>query len=90
MHDPVVLVQTGQTYDRLSITQWLAEGNDTCPLTGVMEMGGYSQSLIVEEPYNMCTLHHMLEPSFISRQVYRASHAITPSLADRCIVHHML
>jgi len=34
MRDPVVLVETGQIYDRSSITEWFRIGNNTCPLTG--------------------------------------------------------
>lgn len=34
MKDPVVLVDTGQIYDRTSITEWFRMGNNTCPLTG--------------------------------------------------------
>lgn len=34
MEDPVMLVETGQTYDRLSIEDWFARGYNTCPLTG--------------------------------------------------------
>ena len=34
MSDPVVLVETGQIYDRASITEWFRTGNNTCPLTG--------------------------------------------------------
>lgn len=33
MHDPVV-VSTGQTYDRASITLWIESGHNTCPKTG--------------------------------------------------------
>ncbi|XP_044496783.1 U-box domain-containing protein 17 [Mangifera indica] len=33
MHDPVI-ISTGQTYDRSSITRWLDEGNCSCPKTG--------------------------------------------------------
>lgn len=33
MKDPVT-VSTGQTYDRSSITKWLAAGHRTCPVTG--------------------------------------------------------
>lgn len=33
MHDPV-LVSTGQTYERVSITRWIDEGHGTCPKTG--------------------------------------------------------
>ncbi|CAL9238098.1 unnamed protein product [Arabidopsis halleri] len=33
MSDPVVL-ETGHTYDRSSITKWFASGNITCPKTG--------------------------------------------------------
>ncbi|RRT54566.1 hypothetical protein B296_00046432 [Ensete ventricosum] len=33
MKDPVV-VSTGQTYDRASITQWMEEGHRTCPNSG--------------------------------------------------------
>ncbi|XP_074559682.1 U-box domain-containing protein 17-like [Curcuma longa] len=33
MKDPVV-VSTGQTYDRASITQWIEEGHRTCPNSG--------------------------------------------------------
>ena len=32
--DPVLLVETGQTYDRESIEQWFHKGHRTCPLTG--------------------------------------------------------
>ena len=35
MHDPVVIVETGQVYDSNSITRWFEAGNNTCPLTGV-------------------------------------------------------
>ena len=35
MKDPVVLVDTGQIYDRTSITEWFRMGNNTCPLTGL-------------------------------------------------------
>lgn len=34
MQDPV-MVATGHTYDRSSITRWLAQGNKTCPLTSL-------------------------------------------------------
>lgn len=33
MRDPVI-VATGQTYDRKSITRWLEEGHSTCPKSG--------------------------------------------------------
>lgn len=35
MHDPVVVVETGQVYDNMSILRWFEAGNNTCPLTGV-------------------------------------------------------
>jgi len=35
MHDPVVVVETGQVYDNVSIRHWFEAGNNTCPLTGV-------------------------------------------------------
>ncbi|XP_044461967.1 U-box domain-containing protein 17-like [Mangifera indica] len=35
MHDPVI-ISTGQTYDRSSITRWLEEGHCSCPKTGQM------------------------------------------------------
>ncbi|KAL2930993.1 U-box domain-containing protein 17 [Bienertia sinuspersici] len=35
MRDPVI-VSTGQTYDRSSISRWLDEGHYTCPKTGQM------------------------------------------------------
>ena len=35
MHDPVVLVETGQVYDCPSILRWFEAGKNTCPLTGV-------------------------------------------------------
>ncbi|XP_021772323.1 U-box domain-containing protein 17-like [Chenopodium quinoa] len=35
MQDPVI-VSTGQTYDRSSISRWLDEGHYTCPKTGQM------------------------------------------------------
>ncbi|KAK5803323.1 U-box domain-containing protein 17-like [Gossypium arboreum] len=35
MRDPVI-VSTGQTYDRSSITRWIEEGHCTCPKTGQM------------------------------------------------------
>ncbi|GMH39451.1 hypothetical protein BSKO_07349 [Bryopsis sp. KO-2023] len=34
MHDPVVLVETGQIYDRGSIKGWFERGSFTCPMTG--------------------------------------------------------
>eukprot|EP01018_Ginkgo_biloba_P011668 Gb_10871 [translate_table: standard] len=33
MRDPVI-VATGQTYDRVSITRWIEEGHSTCPKSG--------------------------------------------------------
>eukprot|EP00899_Mesostigma_viride_P007659 jgi/Mesvir1/16895/Mv15771-RA.8 len=33
MRDPVILVETGQTYERDAIEQWFARGNNTDPLT---------------------------------------------------------
>eukprot|EP00210_Caulerpa_lentillifera_P009529 g9087.t1 len=35
MHDPVVIVETGQVYDHSSILKWFESGHNTCPLTGV-------------------------------------------------------
>jgi len=35
MNDPVVLAETGVTYERSEITAWFAEGKGTCPCTGV-------------------------------------------------------
>ncbi|KAL2494828.1 U-box domain-containing protein 17 [Forsythia ovata] len=35
MRDPVI-VSTGQTYDRVSISRWIEEGHGTCPKTGQM------------------------------------------------------
>ncbi|CAA2953871.1 U-box domain-containing 17 [Olea europaea subsp. europaea] len=35
MRDPVIL-STGQTYDRVSISRWMDEGHGTCPKTGQM------------------------------------------------------
>ncbi|XP_059669527.1 U-box domain-containing protein 17-like [Cornus florida] len=35
MQDPVI-VSTGHTYDRASISRWMEEGNCTCPKTGQM------------------------------------------------------
>lgn len=35
MEDPVVLVETGVTYERLEIAAWFAQGKNTCPCTGV-------------------------------------------------------
>lgn len=34
MADPV-MVATGHTYDRQCIEKWLAQGNRTCPVTGM-------------------------------------------------------
>lgn len=34
MVEPVMLVETGQTYDRTSIEGWFAKGKNTCPLSG--------------------------------------------------------
>lgn len=34
MSDPVVLVETGQTYDRKCIEEWFSRGKVTCPVTG--------------------------------------------------------
>lgn len=34
MHDPVVLIETGQIYDRESINGWFERGCFTCPMTG--------------------------------------------------------
>uniref|UniRef100_A0A0D6QWD0 RING-type E3 ubiquitin transferase n=1 Tax=Araucaria cunninghamii TaxID=56994 RepID=A0A0D6QWD0_ARACU len=34
MRDPVI-VSTGQTYDRFSITRWIDEGHSTCPKSGL-------------------------------------------------------
>ncbi|PRQ29254.1 putative aminoacyltransferase, E1 ubiquitin-activating enzyme [Rosa chinensis] len=35
MREPVI-ISTGQTYDRISISRWLEEGHCTCPKTGQM------------------------------------------------------
>ncbi|KAK7412486.1 hypothetical protein VNO78_03950 [Psophocarpus tetragonolobus] len=35
MRDPVI-ISTGQTYDRSSISRWMEEGHTTCPKTGQM------------------------------------------------------
>lgn len=35
MKDPVI-ISTGQTYDRSSITRWMEEGHNSCPKTGQM------------------------------------------------------
>lgn len=35
MDDPVVLAETGVTYERCEIQAWFAEGKSTCPCTGV-------------------------------------------------------
>lgn len=35
MEDPVVLAETGVTYERAEIAAWFAQGKDTCPCTGV-------------------------------------------------------
>ena len=32
--DPVLLIETGQTYDRQSVERWFNEGHKTCPSTG--------------------------------------------------------
>ncbi|CAD7702128.1 unnamed protein product [Ostreobium quekettii] len=34
MREPVVLVETGQTYDLKCIQEWFGRGNATCPVTG--------------------------------------------------------
>ena len=34
MEDPVILAETGITYDRSAITAWFERGNRTCPCTG--------------------------------------------------------
>lgn len=34
MVDPVMLVETGQTYDRVSIEGWFGKNKNTCPLSG--------------------------------------------------------
>ncbi|KAK9836937.1 hypothetical protein WJX81_000777 [Elliptochloris bilobata] len=34
MGDPVILVETGQCYERANIRKWFYMGGDTCPLTG--------------------------------------------------------
>ena len=33
MSDPVLLAETGMTYDRASVQEWLDRGQRTCPLT---------------------------------------------------------
>lgn len=35
MTTPVILVETGQTYEKEAIEAWFASGNNTCPCTGV-------------------------------------------------------
>lgn len=32
--DPVLLIETGQTYDRQSVETWFKRGHNTCPSTG--------------------------------------------------------
>ena len=39
MRDPVVLVETGQIYDKASIHGWFQRGRNTCPLTGISTLG---------------------------------------------------
>lgn len=34
MSDPVIVLETGQTYDRQSIVHWFQSGKSTCPVTG--------------------------------------------------------
>ena len=36
MRDPVLLVETGQVYDRESIESWFKSGHSTCPTSGKM------------------------------------------------------
>lgn len=36
MTDPVIMVETAMTYDRASIEQHFASGNDNCPLSGAV------------------------------------------------------
>lgn len=35
MEDPVILAETGISYERSEITAWFAQGQNTCPCTGV-------------------------------------------------------
>eukprot|EP00210_Caulerpa_lentillifera_P004727 g4511.t1 len=35
MEDPVILAETGISYERREITAWFSQGNSTCPCTGV-------------------------------------------------------
>lgn len=35
MREPVLLVETGHSFEKWAIERWFAQGNRTCPLTGV-------------------------------------------------------
>ena len=42
MTDPVIMIETAMNYDRSSIEQHFACGNEICPLSGVWPGGGQS------------------------------------------------
>lgn len=59
MSDPVI-VSTGQTYDRSSITQWLDEGHRTCPNSGLMITDTdtfVSNQALLNLIHNWCAYH---------------------------------
>ncbi|KAK9845637.1 hypothetical protein WJX84_006297 [Apatococcus fuscideae] len=83
MADPVLLIETGMTFDRASIQEWLNRGNQTCPLThqrlatGQM-ISNFSLKALIEA---WATEHHVLLPHPSSSvTVTRAPSAVSSGL----------
>lgn len=72
MRDPVVLVETGQIYDKASIHGWFQRGRNTCPLTG--------KQLISQRLTHLHTLRAAIE-EWASRQGIDLEPLNIPSLS---------
>lgn len=73
MRDPVVLVETGQIYDKVSIHEWFQRGRNTCPLTG--------KRLISQRLTQLHTLRMAIE-EWASRNGIELDSVTIPSRAD--------
>ncbi|KAG4956044.1 hypothetical protein JHK85_042424 [Glycine max] len=83
MRDPVI-ISTGQTYDRSSISRWMEEGHTTCPKTGQilahtrLVLNRALRNLIVQ----WCTAHGVpLEPPEVTDAMGEAFPSACPSKA---------
>ena len=71
MADPVLLVETGMTFDRASIQEWLSRGNQTCPLTHQrLTSGQVRLSLILLFEVASCSIIIATSPESTSHSCY--------------------